>query len=334
MVIIRMSGGLGNQMFQYALYMKLRSQGKEVLFDDINEYRHDNARPIMLSIFGIAYPRATWDQIIQMTDGSLKISHRIRRKLRGRRSLEYHEQGFYYDENVIKKDPAYLSGTFQSEKYFKDVKEDVKMTYTFPSFEAMHLPEELLRKMTDYRYQIQESEAISIHIRRGDYLFAEEVYGDICTDAYYVGAIRDMLEHYPDATFFVFSNDTKWVTRWLDVHAVLFTDSSLPFDIPEEGEEEIPAISDYNKAVLLRRFVVVEETTEYTGYLDMALMSMCNHNIIANSSFSWWAAWMNQNPDKRVIAPSCWLNGCDSSDVYTRYMTRIDKNGKEVNTLL
>ena len=84
MNIIRMSGGLGNQMFQYALYLKLRSMGKEVKFDDINEYRGENTRPIMLAVFGIDYPRATWDEIIEFTDGSMNPLKRIRRKIFGR----------------------------------------------------------------------------------------------------------------------------------------------------------------------------------------------------------------------------------------------------------
>ena len=72
MIIIRMSGGLERQMFQYALYMKLTAMGREVKFDDINEYRDEKAKPIMLSVFGLTYPRATWDEINAFTDGSTK----------------------------------------------------------------------------------------------------------------------------------------------------------------------------------------------------------------------------------------------------------------------
>ncbi len=100
MNIIRMSGGLGNQMFQYALGMKLQSMGKEVKFDDINEYREERARPIMLAVFGVEYPRATWNEITAFTDGSMDLRKRIRRKLFGRRAIEYEEQGFY-DLNVF-----------------------------------------------------------------------------------------------------------------------------------------------------------------------------------------------------------------------------------------
>ena len=94
MNIIRMSGGLGNQMFQYALYLKLRSMGKEVKFDDINEYRSESTRPIMLALFGIEYPRADWDEITVFTDGDMNPMKRIRRKLFGRRAIEYYEENY------------------------------------------------------------------------------------------------------------------------------------------------------------------------------------------------------------------------------------------------
>lgn len=89
MNIIRMTGGLGNQMFQYALYLKLKYQGKEVKFDDITEYEGREARPILLWVFGIEYPRASRDEINEITDGFMKLTHRVRRKLFGRKSLEY-----------------------------------------------------------------------------------------------------------------------------------------------------------------------------------------------------------------------------------------------------
>ena len=134
MNIIRMSGGLGSQMFQYALYLKLKSMGKEVKFDDINEYRGEKARPIMLAVFGIEYPRATWDEITSFTDGSMDLLKRLRRKIFGRKAIEYEEQGFY-DPNVLNFDSMYLRGNFQSEKYFQDIKEEVRKLYRFSTLE-------------------------------------------------------------------------------------------------------------------------------------------------------------------------------------------------------
>ena len=105
-------------MFHYALYMKLESLGKLVKFDDINEYRGERAYPIMLAVFGVEYPRASWDEIIEFTDGSMEIRKRIKRKLFGRKAIEYVEQGGY-DPKVLSFESMYLRGAFQSEKYFR-----------------------------------------------------------------------------------------------------------------------------------------------------------------------------------------------------------------------
>lgn len=307
MVIIRMSGGLGNQMFQYALYMKLRSQGKTVKFDDINEYRHDNARPIMLSVFGIDYPRASWEEITAITDGSLKISHRIRRKLFGRRTLEIRERDCNYDANLLEHDPAYLTGWFQSEKYFKDIEAEVRKTFTFPERSVMHLPADLEQHIGTYQYMIEHTQAISVHIRRGDYLLADEVYGGICTDAYYETAIAYMRTRYPDGVFYVFSNDLKWAKNWLETR------------YKKPGAEALP-----------EQFCLIEETTEHTGFLDMMLMSKCKHHVIANSSFSWWASWINHFEDKCIIAPEKWFNSQECRDIHTPQMVKVSSDGRLV----
>lgn len=317
MNIIRMSGGLGNQMFQYALYMKLCSLGKEVKFDDINEYRSDSTRPIMLALFGIDYPRATWDEINEFTDGSMKPLKRIRRKLFGRRAIEYYEEGFY-DPRVLSYDSMYLRGNFQSEKYFEDIKDEVRALYKFPDLEDMHLPVKLYKSTRECLDAIEDTAAVGIHMYRSDSRLDEELYEGICTEKYYEGAVRFIQEKCPDAVFYVFSNEPKWVKGWVD-HLV---ESQIKEGM---GREEIKAMEE--------RFVLVEANTEYTGYLDMMLMSKCRHNIISNSSFSWWAAWINDNPDKLVVAPDRWVNDKDSEDVYTKGMVLINSKGRVNRTV-
>lgn len=292
MIIIQMSGGLGNQMFQYALYLKLKSLGKEVKFDSTSSYIRDNARPIQLAVFDIQYPEATKEELIEMTDSSMLLMDRIRRKLKGRKSKEYREEGFGYDPAVLTKDPAYLVGTFQSELYFADIKEQVRKAFRFD--QGVMQQETLAMKEA-----IKDTISVSIHVRRGDYLNAEEVYGEICTDAYYDAAIKYMLEKYPDATFYLFTNDLTWADFFVNAR---------PF----------------------ANIVVVKDNTEYTGYLDMYLMKHCKHNIIANSSFSWWAAWLNSNQEKTVIAPARWLNGVEGRDIYTDGMVLFDSEGRLV----
>ncbi|MDE6891527.1 MAG: alpha-1,2-fucosyltransferase [Lachnospiraceae bacterium] len=317
MNIIRMSGGLGNQMFQYALYLKLRSMGKEVKFDDINEYRGENTRPIMLAVFGIDYPRATWDEIVEFTDGSMNLLKRIRRKIFGRRALEYREEEFY-DPKVLSFDSMYLRGNFKSEKYFEDIAGEVRSKYRFPTLENMHLPEKLYKNTRACQDAIESTEAVGMHMYRSDSRLDEELYEGICTEKYYEGAVRFIQERYPDAFFYIFSNEPKWVKKWVE--------DLIASQITEDMDKD-----EVRK--LEGRFVLVEANTEYTGYLDMLLMSKCRHNIISNSSFSWWAAWLNDNPDRLVVAPDRWMNDKDSTDVYTKGMILVNARGRVSRTV-
>ena len=317
MNIIRMSGGLGNQMFQYALYKKLTSQGKEVKFDDINEYRKEKARPIMLSVFSITYPRATWDEITAFTDGSMELRKRLKRRIFGRAAIEYEEQGFF-DPKVLEFDSMYLKGSFQSEKYFEDIKDEIKALYQFPELENMYLPEKLYQVTKQCLEGIESSEAVGLHMYRSDSRTDSELYEGICTEKYYEGAVRFMIDKVPDAKFYIFSNEPKWVKNWVD--------NLVNSQIQEE-------MSKIDIERLRQNFVMVEANTEYTGYLDMLLMSKCKHNIISNSSFSWWSSWLNNNPDKIVIAPDRWKNDTESNDIYVQGMTLIDSEGNRNRTL-
>lgn len=298
MNIIRMTGGLGNQMFQYALYLKLKNLGRQVKMDDVTEYENRDARPIMLWCFDLSYSRASGEEINRLTDGFLKLSHRIRRKLFGRKSLEYQEQSCNFDEQVLLREPAYLTGYFQSERYFKDIEKQVREAFSFSDKIWKEADAKTAEKIRDFQRQIDHSLSVSVHIRRGDYTENEAVYGNICTDAYYKKAIKFFKEKYPGACFFIFSNEPEWAEKWIK---------------DQYGEEP--------------GFTVIEGTDENTGYLDLFLMSRCRHHIVANSSFSWWGAWLNPNADKTVIAPSKWFNNQECRDIYTDEMLKITPEG-------
>lgn len=317
MNIIRMSGGLGNQMFQYALYLKLKSMGKEVKFDDINEYRGEKARPIMLAVFGIEYPRATWDEITEFTDGSMDLLKRVRRKIFGRRAVEYEEQGFY-DPKVLTFESMYLRGSFQSQKYFEDIKDEVRDLYQFPALEDMHLPDKLDKATRACLEGIESCESVGLHMYRSDSRTDGELYEGICTEKYYEGAVRYIQDKVPGAKFYIFSNEPKWVRGWV---------SALIQSQIQEG------MSPYEVKAMEKRFVMVEANTEYTGYLDMLLMSKCKHNIISNSSFSWWSAWINSNPDKIIVAPDRWSSEKEGDEIYTDGMTLINEKGRVNHTI-
>jgi len=281
MVAVQMSGGLGNQMFEYALYLKLKSMGKEVKVDDFTCYG-PGERQKMLDIFGIRYERLTREEYIKLTDSNLKLSHRIRRKLTGRKSLAYREASSDFDPEILTREPALFEGYFQTEKYFADIADTVREAFVFRNLKKD-------AQLCAYEQQIKNCQAVSLHIRRGDYLDPKysALYKDICTPAYYEKAEAYIQNRYPDAVFFVFSNDLAWAKQHY------------------QGQQ----------------YVVVEGADENSGYRDLYLMSLCKHHIMANSSFSWWGAWLNPNPQKCVVAPDRWLNGRECRDIYSDWMT-------------
>jgi len=297
MIIIQLAGGLGNQMQQYALYRKLLSLGKDAKVD-ISWFREEDRqknvyakRDLELDYFkNVEYEACTEEERKALAGGG-GLAGKIRGKLfPGTRKI-FRESEMYHPE-IFDFEDRYLCGYFACEKYYADIMEALRKQFVFP--ESGHAEN---RKMAE---RMRNGESVSIHIRRGDYLDAADVYGGICTDAYYNRAIRYMIEKYEKPSFFVFTNDTFWAEKWCEVRE------------RETG----------------RRFTVVQGTDEETGYIDLMLMSLCKAHIIANSSFSWWGAWLDASPDKCVVAPVKWINTQECRDIYTEDMVRIGSNGK------
>ena len=344
-----MSGGLGNQMFQYAFYVKLRSLGREAAFDDFTQYDEETfrdspqkRRPKRLGIFGIDYPVVSKEELLRMTDAAMDPASRIRRKIRGRKSLEKDDQDFIYDPAFLEEEEGYFCGNFQSARYFAGAEDEVRKAFTFPDDiltpkaqadgdgRAAQRERRILAQAAEYERRIREANerydksekaafrrdlfrggSASIHLRFGDYLDKQELYGGICTDAYYNAAIGKLTARDPDITFFVFSNDRERAGEWVRMQA-------------EKAENRGRS-----------RFVLVQGSDEDHGYLDLYLMSRCRNHIIANSSFSWWGAWLCANPGKITFAPSIWVNQADGSelrrtDIYESGMRRINPQGHEI----
>lgn len=296
MDIIRMEGGLGNQLFQLALYRQLQFMGRTVKMDVTTEYGRVKDREPMLWVFDAVYEKASQEEINRLTDGFMDLPSRIRRKLTGRRTKKYAEADCNFDPQVLIRTPAYLTGYFQSEKYFEDVKETLHRELRFSDSVYENIPSALADSIREYKHQMEQTESVALHVRRGDYLEHPEIYGVSCTTEYYRSAVRFIRERHPDAKFFVFTNDSEWTEQWM-------------------------------KENFLGDFTLIRGTTEETGYLDLMLMSCCKHQIMANSSFSWWGAWLNPNPEKIVIAPDPWFGDRECRDVYTEGMIRIKPDG-------
>ena len=273
MFIVRITAGLGNQMFQYALYRALIEQGKEVYLDISDSVDRNKPDLYQLkSIFPIIEQLAIREEIdrfkINITD--LRLYERMRRKLTLMMSLPYKryvEKKYYnYDKRIFNlKGDYYLDGYWQSEKYFSCIGKKIREEFKF-------IPEIVSHNMITLN-QVRMTESVSIHIRRGDYV-KHPWHGGICDLEYYQKAIKLMKNKVNNPFFFIFSDDPGWCKENLLVHNSVFIDWNHGLD----------------------------------SFKDMQLMSNCRHNIIANSSFSWWGAWLNTSPDKIVIAPSRWLN--------------------------
>lgn len=291
MVIIMLSGGLGNQMFQYALYCRLQELGREVKIDDRRGFIDDpNGRvPRLTQVFGIKYEVATVREVKDMLDSHRDIISIAKRKLFGRKSRIYREKSGLFDEAVLAMDNIYLDGYWQSEKYFDSEYVKNRLINEFAIDKESVLTDDESRRILE---QIESEESVSVHVRRGDYLNpgVVENHGGICTDDYYKRAIEYVLDKKPGAKLYFFSNDTKWTKeKYGDLGEVV----SL------EGREEISDIA------------------------ELLLMSRCKNHILANSSYSWWSAWLNDNSDKLVIVPSKWANLKQMDDIYTDRMIRV-----------
>lgn len=308
MVIIQLAGGLGNQMFQYALYLQFQNLHKEVKIDDVAGFAEDEKRDPVLSAFGITYEKADPKEIEQMLDASLLFWHRVRRKLFGRKRKSYFEADKRFKPEIFTWDDIYLEGYWQTEKYFMPVADQVREAFDVDRLlaaqngEASRSGDETAQiqssQVQAYLQKITDTQSVSLHIRRGDYLTPENqaLFGGICTEAYYREAMRRMREQYPGCQFFLFTNDKEWARD--------------RFSGGEAGKE---AAGD----------VIVVDLPRDSDQEEFALMSRCKHHILANSSFSWWASYLNPNPAKTILAPSKWLNGWDCQDFYREDMQKI-----------
>jgi hypothetical protein len=277
MIIVKLQGGLGNQMFQYALYKKLSIIGKCVKIDlqDYEKLKMHNGYELE-KVFNIKASIANTEEVNTLKDSNKSIYNKFRRKLFGVKKSNFVEEYFKYYDNLWEMDDVYLDGYWQSAKYFQDIREHIVNDF------KVDLSNDI--KNNETIDIMNKSNSVSIHFRRGDYISnpeAAKVHGGITTIQYYKNAIEKISKSIDNPKFFVFSDDIEWVVN--------------NFNIPDSK------IIDWN---------IGEDS-----YKDLILMSMCKHNIMANSSFSWWGAWLNSNEDKVVIIPNKWANGFEAAHV-------------------
>ena len=272
MFIIQLMGGLGNQMFQYAAAKAVSLERKVDFCIDFDcPYKHIKYK-YELDKFNINPNFATFRQLL-FSKPKRKLIKRVYILLGNNidAKLVREKKDFTYDSSIFScANYSYLSGFWQTEKYFLKYEDIIRNDFSF-RVEADEVNREIILEM-------KQCNAVSVHVRRGDYVnFADTngVHG-VCSPEYYRKAIDIITDKVSEPHFYFFSDDIKWV------------EENLRF-----GDIKATYIGHNIGA---------------NSYEDMRLMSHCSHNIIANSTFSWWGAWLNSNPQKIVIAPEKWMN--------------------------
>jgi len=279
MIVAKICGGLGNQMFQYAAGYALSKLHKTQLYLDLHELAHDSLRDYSLGVFNIGASVASDEQITSLT--KYKVSKfgnkldKIVSKIGFRYYRNYYrERYFSYDSEFLRlPDDVLIDGYWQSEKYFSTCRDELLSKFKITdglSGDAHAMLEDIINC---------KDVTVSIHVRRGDYISdstANKVHGT-CSVEYYENAMNFIEARYQNIKYVLFSDDIEWVLSNLKIH---------------------------------RPYMVVS-SENIADYEDMMLMSSCDHQIIANSSFSWWGAWLNPNKEKIVISPEKWFSSGD-----------------------
>lgn len=291
---VSINGGLGNQMFQYALAISLNKKGRKARISFSKYvYIHYHNGFNLGKAFNLQLPFHLHLLNFFLLHGKFIYRNRyagyfIRELFRWynyRRLTAYREKSFFeFDDALFNLPPGVLEGTWQVEDYFREIRSAIINSFIFKA------PRDKINK--DLIKSIRSKNAVSIHIRRGDYLHSvwEQSHLVIKDNTYYLKAVDHIMKNVENPFFFIFSDDLQWAR-----------------------ENVKPANCIY-----------VDHNKNSKSYIDMYLMSLCKHNIIANSTFSWWGAWLNKNEEKIVIMPGQWVHGLPCSGIYAKGWLRMD----------
>lgn len=289
LLVVKFKGGLGNQMFQYALYRKLKSMGRNVVADlswfDLYD-KEFSLQDVFPQVYFESYGARKAIEEYEMAHKNRGFFCKALQKLFPvfRYNMNEKEDSIFQPE-ILKYKRGILDGYWQTSKYWNDIKDDIKYEFSFEKVQD--------EKICELINIIKSCNTVSIHIRRGDYLLPENqvLFGNICTLEYYEKAIDYMKKKFSDIELVFFTNDAEWVKEQFKMENVVYANDYISDEMPD--------------------------------WYDMYLMSQCKHHIIANSTFSWWGAYLNDNQDKIVIAPSKWINGKLTKDIYEEEWIKI-----------
>lgn len=277
MIITEINGGLGNQLFQYAAGLSLSLRHQTQLKTAVQFKNSDTSRSLGLSHFNLNLIEATQEDVNQLYSGSA-VDRAIQAVLPAQFKHVYKEKHFAYQSGFEKLGSnVYLKGYWQSERYFSTIANQVKDIFTLQP----HLYSNILPLIEE----IKQTESVSIHVRKGDYLLHPYLdYYASLESTYYNNALAALQENLPQLKLYVFTDDPKWV------------EENLALPLP---------------------FTLISGVQTRSMYEDFQAMLSCKYHIIANSSFSWWTAWLSAREGKKVVAPKEWFkNGpSDTADL-------------------
>lgn len=275
---VKIYGGLGNQMFQYALCIALNQKGNKtrISFSDfLFEYHHNGFNLSRAFKLKFPFPFPILNFFLTKCEFLYKnkyVGYFSRRIIQLYHKKFYNtyseEKEFIFDYNVFQQRSSFIVGIWQVESYFKNIKSQIEQEFEF----SKPTDSENIKLINN----IKKCESVSIHIRKGDYETRhwKDILGFMDNTKYYNNALNYINAKLENPHFFIFSDDIEWAKNNFQLSKYTYI--------------------DHNKGKL--------------SYIDMYLMSLCKHNIIANSTFSWWGAWLNKNENKIVIMPDKWIN--------------------------
>lgn len=269
--IVRFIGGLGNQMFQYVLYKALEQRGFDARADLSCFELYKRHNGFELYVIFKIRMKMAERSLIRLFDGSHKTWI-----LRFIRRITGLRKALYKEASLFKYNKEVFSErhTLLS-GYWQHLRYLQECEQQIRRDFSFSEPQDEINR--EYLRLMRSANSVAVHVRRGDYV-GDPLLGGICSIDYYTRAIEYVSNKLDTCHFFIFSNDLEWCKRHL---------------------------------ILKGRVTFVTGNSGSESYRDMQLMSACNHNIIANSSFSWWAAWLNPNADKMIVCPSTWVNGTE-----------------------
>lgn len=267
-IIVNMACGLANRMFQYAFYQYLLKNGYDVYVDYFTTKTLAHEEVAWERIFPQAIFRQASEKDIRSLGGGHDLFSKIRRKF------------FPYLTSVLEMQTAfevvlpprdkgvYLLGVFQNAGIVEAVDSEIRCAFVFPEFEQ--------DRNIRFAQELRTCNSVGIHVRKGKDYQSRIWYQNTCDVDYYKKAVDYIRETVSDPKYYIFTDNVSWVKdnmHWLDYHLV-------------EGN---PGVG-------------------WGSHCDMHLMSLCQHNIISNSTYSWWGAYLNENKDKLVVCPEIWFN--------------------------